>query len=130
MDDLNSVDELDPNSAPPLMCLLEEPRGGMGTDERVSIAMVSIAPSTGDVVWDEFDGVLNLSRTMKHRIHDGSDNHMRTELEVRVGTDSGPLMSNNGSAQTRLVHTKPYELLLPAKKLTAPSEKMIQHFTE
>ena len=60
MDDLNSVDELDPNSAPPLMCLLEEPRGGMGTDERVSIAMISIAPSTGDVVWDEFEGAFNL----------------------------------------------------------------------
>ncbi|KAI0350070.1 hypothetical protein OH77DRAFT_1413634 [Trametes cingulata] len=95
VDDLNSVDELDPNSAPPLMCLLEEPRGGMGTDERVSIAMIAISPSTGDVIWDEFD-----------------DNHMRTELE------------------TRMVHTKPYELLLPAKKLSPPTEKMIKHFTE
>ncbi|KAI0373318.1 hypothetical protein BV20DRAFT_1104314 [Pilatotrama ljubarskyi] len=96
VDDLNSLDELDPNSAPPLMCLLEEPRGGMGTDERVSIAMIAISPSTGDVVWDEFE----------------ADNHMRTELE------------------TRMVHTKPYELLLPAKKLSPPTEKMIQHFTE
>ncbi|KAH9890684.1 muts domain V-domain-containing protein [Cubamyces lactineus] len=100
VDDLNSVDQLDPNSAPPLMCLLEEARGGMGTDERVSIAMVSIAPSTGDVVWDEFDGKLNLSEPTEE------------------------------FTMTRLVHTKPYELLLPAKKLTAPSEKMIQHFTE
>ncbi|CDO74876.1 hypothetical protein BN946_scf185004.g26 [Trametes cinnabarina] len=95
VDDLNSLDELDPNAAPPLMCLLEEPRGGMGADERVNIAMVVIAPSTGDVVWDEFD-----------------DNHMRTELE------------------TRMVHTKPYELLLPAKKLSVPTEKMIHQFAE
>ncbi|KAI8998992.1 muts domain V-domain-containing protein [Trametes punicea] len=95
VDDLNSVDELDPNAAPPLMCLLEELNGGMGADERVHIAMVTIAPSTGDVVWDEFD-----------------DNHMRTELE------------------TRMVHTKPYELLLPAKKLSAVTEKMIEHFAE
>ncbi|KAL7283069.1 hypothetical protein ACG7TL_002493 [Trametes sanguinea] len=95
VDDLNSLDELDPNAAPPLMCLLEEPTGGMGTDERVTIAMIVIAPSTGDVVWDEFD-----------------DNHMRTELE------------------TRMVHTKPYELLLPGKKLSPHTEKMIQHFAD
>ncbi|TBU29038.1 muts domain V-domain-containing protein [Dichomitus squalens] len=95
VDDLNTVDELDPNSAPPLMCILEEPRGGMGTDERVNVAMVAISPSTGDVVWDEFE-----------------DNHMRIELE------------------TRLVHTKPYELLLPMKDLSSATEKMIKHFTE
>ncbi|KAI0648249.1 muts domain V-domain-containing protein [Trametes meyenii] len=94
VDDLNSVDELDPNSAPPLMCLLEEPKGGLGPDERVKMAIIVISPSTGDVVWDEFD-----------------DNHMRTELE------------------TRMVHTKPYELLLPSKKLSLPTEKMIKHFT-
>lgn len=28
----------------------------MGADERVSISMISICPSTGDVVYDEFDG--------------------------------------------------------------------------
>ena len=56
MDDLNTTDELDPNSAPPMLCLVEEPRGGMGADERVLIAMVVISPSTGDVVWDEFEG--------------------------------------------------------------------------
>lgn len=50
------MDELDPNSAPPLMCFLEEPKGGKGTDERVTIAMIAISPSTGDVVWDEFEG--------------------------------------------------------------------------
>lgn len=66
VDDLNSVDELDPNSAPPLMCLLEEPRGGMGTDERVNIAMIAICPSTGDVVWDEFEG--NLSQVLCYTV--------------------------------------------------------------
>ncbi|RDX52693.1 hypothetical protein OH76DRAFT_1454157 [Lentinus brumalis] len=95
VDDLNTTDELDANIAPPMMCLLEEPRGGMGADERVLMAMVSISPSTGDVVWDEFE-----------------DNHMRTELE------------------TRMVHTKPFELLLPAKKLSTATEKMIKYFTE
>ncbi|KAI0806964.1 muts domain V-domain-containing protein [Fomes fomentarius] len=95
VDDLNTTDELDPNSAPPMMCLVEEPRGGMGADERVLIAMVVISPSTGDVVWDEFE-----------------DNHMRTELE------------------TRMVHTKPYELLLPTKKISPATERMVKYFTE
>ncbi|KAI0668532.1 muts domain V-domain-containing protein [Trametes maxima] len=87
VDDLNSVDELDPNSAPPLMCLLEEPKGGLGTDEHVRMALIVISPSTGDVVWDEFD-------------------------------------------ETRMVHTKPYELLLPSKAISPPTEKMIKHFAE
>ncbi|KAI0747682.1 muts domain V-domain-containing protein [Daedaleopsis nitida] len=95
VDDLETADELDSNSAPPLMCFSEEPRGGMGADERVLIAMVAISPSTGDVVWDEFE-----------------DNHMRSELE------------------TRLVHTKPYELLLPSKNVSQATEKLIKYFTE
>lgn len=41
---------------PPLMCLIEEQQGGMGPDDRVSIGIITICPSTGDVVWDDFDG--------------------------------------------------------------------------
>lgn len=95
VDEMNSTDDLDPSSAPALMCLVEELKGGMGADERVLVGMVVISASTGDVVWDEFE-----------------DNHMRTELE------------------TRMVHSKPYELLLPRDKLSKPSEKMIHHFTQ
>ncbi|KAI0948577.1 hypothetical protein AcV7_009281 [Taiwanofungus camphoratus] len=95
VDEMDSVDDLDPTSAPSLICLTEELKGGMGTDEHVRIGMIAISPSTGDVVWDEFD-----------------DNHMRTELE------------------TRLVHTKPYEILLPNDHLSRPSEKMIAYFAE
>ena len=36
--------------------------GGMAFDERVRIGLVSVVPVTGDVVWDEFDGKLLLSR--------------------------------------------------------------------
>lgn len=32
----------------------------MGTDERVTIGMVSIVPSTGDLVYDEFSGMYHL----------------------------------------------------------------------
>lgn len=51
--------------APIILSMFETPLGGMGVDERVSIALVGVTPSTGDVVWDEF-----------------SDGYMRSELEV------------------------------------------------
>lgn len=38
------------------MSLVETLRGGMGADERVLIGMVTIIPSTGDIVYDEFEG--------------------------------------------------------------------------
>ncbi|OCH90300.1 hypothetical protein OBBRIDRAFT_826026 [Obba rivulosa] len=95
VDELNSVDDLEPTLPPPLMCLVEELRGGKGAGERVNIGMVVITPSTGDVVWDQFE-----------------DSSMRIELE------------------TRMVHTTPYELLLPASKLSGPTEKLISYITE
>lgn len=53
VDDLESVDDLDKHTAPPLVCFTEVP----GTSEdHVSISMIAITPSTGDVVWDEFGG--------------------------------------------------------------------------
>lgn len=62
------VDE-DSRTAPPVfMCIVESLLGGMGADERVSISLVVVTPSTGDVVWDEF-----------------SDGFMRNELEVNIG---------------------------------------------
>lgn len=38
----------------------------MGADERVALGIIAVTPSTGDVVWDDFE-----------------DGFMRTELEVR-----------------------------------------------
>ncbi|KAF8497242.1 DNA mismatch repair protein MSH3 [Russula emetica] len=67
--DIDSVDDVDPNDTPLLLCLVEQLRGGMGADERVNIGMIAICPSTGDVVWDEFEGKYG---------------HMRTELETRM----------------------------------------------
>lgn len=80
---MDSVDDLDPTSAPSLICLTEELKGGMGTDEHVRIGMIAISPSTGDVVWDEFDGNdLYYSPKLYLFRASISDNHMRTELEV------------------------------------------------
>lgn len=36
------------------MCLIEETKKSPAAD--VSLGMITICPSTGDVVWDDFDG--------------------------------------------------------------------------
>ncbi|KAH9180266.1 DNA mismatch repair protein MSH3 [Lactarius sanguifluus] len=56
VDEIDSVDDVGANSAPLLMCIVEQLRGGMGADERVNVGMIVICPSTGDVIWDEFEG--------------------------------------------------------------------------
>jgi hypothetical protein len=48
-----------------LVCLSEAPLGGMGADERVSFGLIAVTPSTGDVIWDDFE-----------------DGFMRSEIEV------------------------------------------------
>ena len=49
-----------PGSASPptnaLVAVVEQGMGGMETDDRVRIGLVSVIPTTGEVVWDEFDG--------------------------------------------------------------------------
>lgn len=52
---MDSVDALGA-SAPLLMCVVEELKGGMGADEKVTVGMIVVCPSTGDVTWDEFEG--------------------------------------------------------------------------
>jgi len=56
VDDLDSADELDSYSPPPFMCLIEEVKSG--SHGNVNIAMITICPSTGDVVWDDFEGTV------------------------------------------------------------------------
>ena len=56
VDELDSVDDLDKHTAPQLVCFTEVPASGGTSEDRVSISMIAITPSTGDVVWDEFDG--------------------------------------------------------------------------
>ena len=54
---LDSVDDTDPIAAPPLVCLIEDTKGGEGINQKVSVSVISITVSTGDVVWDYFEGV-------------------------------------------------------------------------
>lgn len=55
-------DPVVPGSAPPptnaLVAIVEMGLGGLATDDRVRIGLVSVVPPTGEVVWDEFDGGL------------------------------------------------------------------------
>lgn len=50
-----------------LLCMTEKPGGGTGTDERAHVGMVAVQPSTGDIIYDEFD-----------------DGFMRSEVETRL----------------------------------------------
>jgi len=42
------------------MSIIEKPLGGQVNDERARIAIVSVIPETGEVIWDEFDGKSSL----------------------------------------------------------------------
>lgn len=93
-----------PGSAPAptnaLVALIEKEEG-----ERCRIALVSVVPNTGDVVWDEFYG-----RCFQSGGADFSDSAVRSELE------------------TRLTHIQPAEFLLPLK-LSHATEKVLKHMT-
>ncbi|CAA7265435.1 unnamed protein product [Cyclocybe aegerita] len=92
VDEMDSVDDMEKYTSAPFMCLVEEKKNGKSSD--VSFGMIIICPSTGDIVWDDFE-----------------DSVMRLELE------------------TRLVHNRPSELLVPRKHLTDATNKMLSHFT-
>ena len=96
------------SAAPPtnaIMAIVERPLGGQAVDERARIAIVSVIPETGEVIWDEFDGKsAGVSPGLT------TDSAVRSELE------------------TRLTHLQPRELLLPAEGLSAATEKLLKHF--
>ncbi|KAF8252779.1 hypothetical protein K440DRAFT_652656 [Wilcoxina mikolae CBS 423.85] len=50
-----------------LLCVTEKPGGGTGADEKVHFGVVAVQPSTGEVIYDEFD-----------------DGFMRSEIETRL----------------------------------------------
>jgi len=62
VEELDSVDDTEKYTAPPFMCLVEERAKENSPD--VSIGMISICPSTGDIVWDDFDGMYLHSSTI------------------------------------------------------------------
>ncbi|ORZ15609.1 muts domain V-domain-containing protein [Absidia repens] len=50
-----------------LLCVMEQNRGGSGSDEFVKTGIVAVQPSSGDIIYDVFD-----------------DGYMRSELETRL----------------------------------------------
>ncbi|KAE9400754.1 hypothetical protein BT96DRAFT_956745 [Gymnopus androsaceus JB14] len=64
VDALDSVDVLDTHVPPPFLCIVEDKKA---SKNEVTIALISVCPSTGDVVYDEFEDTL-----------------MRLELETRL----------------------------------------------
>ena len=72
VDDIDGFDDVAGvgTSAPAtgyLLCLTEKLGGGAGTDERVSFGIIAVQPSTGDIIYDEFE-----------------DGFMRSEIETRL----------------------------------------------
>ncbi|KAJ3880958.1 DNA mismatch repair protein MSH3 [Lentinula edodes] len=65
VDAMDSVDMTATHSPPPFLCIVEDRQAGKESD--VSIALISVCPSIGDVVYDEFEDTL-----------------MRLELETRL----------------------------------------------
>ncbi|CAE6439755.1 unnamed protein product [Rhizoctonia solani] len=70
IDEIGSADDDDvfaQGAAPPIACIIEELRGGMGADDLVHFSFVAVTPATGDIVYDTFD-----------------DTYMRSEIETRM----------------------------------------------
>ena len=87
VDALTSADIAgDSNVVPPIVCILEEPVA-VGKDDKVKVSLISVCCSTGDVIWDSFEGMyplidaLETFLTLLVRL---LDNQMRTELEVGI----------------------------------------------
>jgi len=126
VDELDSVDDLERYTAPPFVCIVEE-KNKQNSSAEVSIGMISICPSTGDIVWDDFDGkscgsVYHILQLTSGRWRDA--NRARGEFDSNLSR-----LLSNSVLQTRLVHTRPSELLIPKKHLTEETGKMLSHFT-
>ncbi|KAF3912129.1 hypothetical protein ABW21_db0205126 [Orbilia brochopaga] len=75
IDDIDGVDDYDSvgagsggaSSTGYLLCITEKLGGGVGADEKVKVGILAVQPSTGDIIYDEFD-----------------DGFMRTEIETRL----------------------------------------------
>jgi DNA mismatch repair protein MSH3 len=53
VDELGSADN---DLAPTLMTVVEGKNSGSGSNERVALAVVITCPTTGEIIWDYFDG--------------------------------------------------------------------------
>lgn len=80
VDELGSIDD---EVAPTLMCVLEGGTTGTGAKSTITIAIVTICPTTGEIVWDRFQGRFSYCIRSEY-LTLTLDTRMRTELEVLV----------------------------------------------
>jgi len=93
----------------------------MGADERVNIGMIAICPSTGDVVWDQFEG--------KCFIRFGSTASSSVTLRRLYAYGArGRYCFGLPTSRPSCIFPKPAELLLAEQGLTKPSERMLKYF--
>lgn len=57
---MDSVDDIDQYNASPILYLSEEARAGDKGSIKIVISLISVCPATGDVLWDQFEGMLTL----------------------------------------------------------------------
>ena len=80
MDALDSADDADKYVAPPFMCVVETPKTSQ--QGRVVIGIISVSPSTGDIIWDDFEGMMHYPWSFPTTLTTYLDDAMRLELEV------------------------------------------------
>lgn len=150
VDDLASNDDgalgAPVGAAPPsnaLIAIVELPIGkGKGRASRdeddvgsVKIGLISVVPSTGDVMWDEFMGMSTPFITLQ-TVHILTSPLISTQMVLRgpslrcvprlIFQDTSRLLCFHRRSQTRITHIQPQEILLPVDKLSPASEKLLE----
>jgi hypothetical protein len=125
VDDLDSVDDLERYTPPPFMCMVEHSKAGK-TGE-VSVGMITICPSTGDVVWDDFEdtlmrieleviGSIRTGGVFNKRILDKTCSHKTSRTAFTQGRPVGTNCEDVGT-----LHWVSIQLLGSSTELTAIS---------
>lgn len=116
IDDIDSLDDHDAVGAGSggaastgyLLCITEKLAGGAGADEKVKVGILAVQPSTGDIIYDEFE-----------------DGFMRTEIETRLlHSMSSPHTEHEHETDSPVV--APCELLILGE-LSKATDKLVTH---
>jgi hypothetical protein len=84
VDPIDSVDDTDELGSPSLLCLMESLKASERQNQ-TACCLVSVCLSTGEVIWDEFEGtiVANFFLSDTKCVCNRIDNAARSELDVR-----------------------------------------------
>ncbi|KAJ6259854.1 hypothetical protein Dda_5496 [Drechslerella dactyloides] len=117
IDDIDGVDDYDAvgagsggaSSTGYLLCITEKLGGGAGADEKVKVGILAVQPSTGDIIYDEFD-----------------DGFMRTEIETRLLHSRQFFHSDFDTPESNIPIVAPCELLILGE-LSKATDKLVTH---